>query len=288
MKTRSEVVSFALSLGMHLLLASLLFLSFEKTIFVPEAPSEPQEIIEATVVTDKALRQEISRLEAKEAEKKAAEEARLEAIATKERLAKEKREKEEQLALELEKKNEQLKIEAEQKRLAMEKEEKEREKKRKLEEEQLAKIQKEKEALKKKAEQEKKAKELAEKKKAEEEAKQASAQKKTNETGQNQNNVKLNHDEITRHAQLIRNKINQNWRQPLGMDIKGLTCKISVKLLPTGEVVDARVIESSGSLELDRSAELAVHKSSPLPMPSNEDVAKVFRQFTFTFRPEAA
>ncbi len=295
MKSRSKVVSLGLSIGVHLLLASLLFLSLERTIFIAETPTstEPQEIIEATVVTDKALRQEISRLAEKEAQKKANEQARLEALANKEREAKEKRIEEEQLVLELQKKNELLKKETEQKLLALQQAEAAREKKLKAEQEELAKIQKEKEAAlaaKKKTEEEKKIKEAAAQKKKDAEVaeKEASARKQAEDNTQNQNNVKLNQDEITRHALLIRNKINQNWRQPLGMDIKGLTCKIVVKLLPTGEVVDAQVIESSGSLELDRSAELAVHKSSPLPMPGNEDVAKVFRQFTFTFRPEAA
>jgi colicin import membrane protein len=294
-KSRSEKISLGLSIGMHLALGLVLFCSFERSIVVPmeSASSEPQEIIEATVVNDKALRQEISRLAEKEAQKKAKEEARLEAIANQAREAKEKRQHEEQLVLELQKKNEQLKIETEQKRLALQQEEAAREKKLKAQQEELAKIQKEKEAVlaakKKAAEEEKKALEQ-ERKTAELEkrAREAAERKQSDENEYRQANVKLNHDEITRHAQIIRQKIHQNWRQPLGLDITGFTCKVAVKLLPTGEVIDAQVIQSSGSIEFDRSTELAIRKSSPLPMPNNGDVAREFRQFTFTFRPEAA
>lgn len=92
---------------------------------------------------------------------------------------------------------------------------------------------------------------------------------------------------IDRYGLLIQAKIHQNWRRPVGME-NLYRCKIAVKLRSNGEVISARVIDSSGNIEFDRSAELAVLKSSPLPMPPDEKMRTPFNQFTFTFDPETA
>lgn len=92
---------------------------------------------------------------------------------------------------------------------------------------------------------------------------------------------------IDRYGLLIQAKIHQNWRRPVGME-NLYKCKIAVKLGANGEVISARVIDSSGNIEFDRSAELAVLKSSPLPMPPDEKMRTPFNQFTFTFDPETA
>lgn len=92
---------------------------------------------------------------------------------------------------------------------------------------------------------------------------------------------------IDRYALLMRAKIHQNWRRPVGID-NIYKCKVAVKLKSNGEVISAIVINSSGNLEFDRSAELAIRKSSPLPLPAEENMRAPFNQFTFTFDPETA
>ena len=68
---------------------------------------------------------------------------------------------------------------------------------------------------------------------------------------------------------------------------QGLKCTIQVKLLPSGEVMDAVVVGSSGDPVFDRSAENAVRKASPLPVPQDRAVFnQSFRVFTFVFKPE--
>ncbi|MFI4937195.1 MAG: cell envelope integrity protein TolA [Candidatus Berkiellales bacterium] len=279
-KNRVQSISFMISCAAHVLIGLLFLLSFDRTITLPAHPSDQAEpkIIDAVVVNHTALKEEVARLEAIEAKKREKEIAREQAIKHKEQEAKEKRIKEEKLATELKKQNEQLKKEAQ---LA----EKEHQEKLKAEEQELKKIQKEKaQALvaKEKAEKEKKAAELAKQKAADAKKEQEEAEENTSQAG-----AKVNEDEITRHAQLIKTKIHQHWRQPIGFDIKGLKCKVSVKLMPTGEVIDVRIVQSSGNLEFDRSTELAVRKASPLPMPENNHVAKQFREFDFTFNPES-
>lgn len=259
--------SFLLALGLHILLISLLLFTFEKTIRIPDHISDPNKpIIDAVIVNFDAVKKEVKRLDQIEKAKVEKEKARLREVARKEKEAVERRKKEEALAIELKKKNEQLKKEAELQKIAKEKQIKEK----KQHEVELKKIEKQKEEA------------LAQKKKIEDDKKAAE------EAVRQQANIKMKLDQLTQHAMLIKNKINRNWRQPLGFDFSGMTCEISVKLLPTGEVLDAIVIKSSGNVEFDRSTELAIRKASPLPMPTDQELVKEFRQFTFTFRPEVA
>lgn len=290
MSRRSDKISFSLALGLHILLIGLLVVNFNKTIRLASSPPvnqvEPQkEIIDAVMVDKKTLQDEVARLEEKEAQKKAIELEHKRELERRETQAKQKREKEEALAHELKIKNEALKKQAEQLQLAEQKREKERKAKLKKEQDELKKLQKEKEeaiAAKKKLEQEQK--QAKEKQKEKELAEQKARQLQQ----QQEISARASQGEINRYMQLIKNKIDQNWRQPIGFDFNSLVCKVLVKLLPTGEVVEASVITSSGNLEFDRSAELAVSKSSPLPMPEDPHIAKEFREFEFTFRPGAA
>jgi len=283
---RSKTYSFAVAFGLHALLVCLLFVGIEKTIVIHEdSPQPPTEIIEAVMVNKQALKAEVDRLEAIEAKKREQEVTRQRELVRQENEAKQKRQKEEALALELKQKNEVLKKEAEQLKIKQQKEALEQQKKLKAEAEELKKIKKEKEAAiaAKKAEEDKKNQDLAkqqalEKQKQLDEAKAAAQQA----------SARADQDLITKHARLIKNKITQSWRQPLGIDINSLKCKVAVKLLPTGEVVEAVVLESSGNVEFDRSTELAIQKASPLPMPEDPQVATEFRHFNFTFNPGAA
>jgi colicin import membrane protein len=300
-KKPTNKMSFFIALGLHGLLAILLLVSLEKTVFIPAEPSPNphKEIISATVVNQSAIKQEVARLAAKEKAKERAKEAKLkaqreqeQALALKERELKQKHEEEEALLMELKQTKEALKKEAQVQKLAAAKEQKEQK-------EALKKLKQEKETLaaKKKEETELKAKAKAKQKEKEKELEEAlaletkqRAQEKESKEAQEQqaSGERVKQDLINRHAMLMRNKIHQYWRQPIGLDFTGFSCKIEVRLLPTGEVVDAAVIESSGSVEFDRSTELAIRKASPLPMPQEPDVAKEFHQFTFTFHPEAA
>jgi colicin import membrane protein len=51
--------------------------------------------------------------------------------------------------------------------------------------------------------------------------------------------------------------------------------------------MDAVVVNSSGDDIFDRSAENAVRKASPLPVPQDRNLfSQNFRVFTFIFKPE--
>ena len=65
-----------------------------------------------------------------------------------------------------------------------------------------------------------------------------------------------------------------------------MKCKIKIGLIPSGDVMSAAVVESSGNSLFDDSAVRAVYKASPLPVPKDPNVFKQFRNFTFVFAPK--
>ncbi len=82
----------------------------------------------------------------------------------------------------------------------------------------------------------------------------------------------------------IADKVERNWLRPPG-SAAGLKCTVNVKLIPGGDVVSARVVQSSGDTVFDDSAEKAVLRAAPLPVPDDPSIAKHFRDFNFVFKP---
>jgi len=91
---------------------------------------------------------------------------------------------------------------------------------------------------------------------------------------------------IARYKDLIRQKVERNWVRPLNTE-KGMECVVRVKLVPGGDVLQARVVQSSGNPVFDRSVENAVYKASPLPLPDDTTLFDYFRELEFTFKPES-
>jgi colicin import membrane protein len=90
--------------------------------------------------------------------------------------------------------------------------------------------------------------------------------------------------ELEKFVPYIQQKVQRNWIRPPGSP-EGLVCVVNVRLIPGGEVVGARVVQSSGDPVFDRSVESAVLKASPLPMPEDATLFKHFREINFKFNP---
>lgn len=88
-----------------------------------------------------------------------------------------------------------------------------------------------------------------------------------------------------RYKALIKQKVERNWVRPPSA-AKGLQCVVRVRLLAGGDVVAAKVIQSSGNAVFDRSVESAVFKAAPLPVPSDPQVFDYFRELDFVFNPQ--
>ena len=88
-----------------------------------------------------------------------------------------------------------------------------------------------------------------------------------------------------KYRHLILQAIAQQWIIPPEIN-KHLETKLAVHLAPGGMVLDVIIVKSSGNSVLDRSAQTAVYKASPLPVPKNSGVFHTFRQINLTVRPE--
>lgn len=91
--------------------------------------------------------------------------------------------------------------------------------------------------------------------------------------------------EVDKFKAIIGQKVERNWNRPLGM-AKGLQCIVRVRLVPGGEVLGATVVRGSGNAAFDRSVENAVHKASPLPLPTDPTLFEHYREIEFLFKPE--
>ena len=88
------------------------------------------------------------------------------------------------------------------------------------------------------------------------------------------------------YASQIQRDIVQNWSRPPSAR-NGMEALLRVFLVPTGEVVNLVVEESSGKDAFDRSALLAVRKIERFQVPrQSRQFERNFREFTVLFRPE--
>ena len=88
------------------------------------------------------------------------------------------------------------------------------------------------------------------------------------------------------YAYLIKQEIVQKWSRPPSAR-NGMQSILRVFLIPTGEVIDVKVEESSGNDAFDRSAVQAVRKAERFVVPTDTlRFERDFREFTVLFRPE--
>ncbi len=271
-----SVEAFVFALLLHMLLVILLVIGVRL-----HTPAKPVaiKVMQATVVQDDAAKKQIDqfkreneKLQALEAEKAKQAQQDKQALEAKEAIQKD---VEKQKSLEQAKQKD-----LELKRLSTEK--------KKLEEKQAA------ESQKKSAEIQKK--QLA----AEQQKKDALQRRKQVESGlqeqlvaeeKERNQAKAaalavrQQGEIARFEDIIRQKVTRSWARPPGAR-EGLECLVLVRVVPGGAVLSTQIVRSSGNPIFDRSAENAINKASPLPVPDDKSMFEHFREFEFKFRPE--
>ncbi|HJO12674.1 MAG: TonB family protein [Gammaproteobacteria bacterium] len=87
---------------------------------------------------------------------------------------------------------------------------------------------------------------------------------------------------------LIQQVVQENWSRPPSAR-NGMRVLIKMSMLPTGEVIDVSITETSGDAAFDRAAETAVYRAAPfielsvLPINIFNDN---FRSLTLIFQPE--
>ena len=221
-----------------------------------------EKIIEAVAIDESKVQAEIDKLKKSE-KRKERDQKRLQDKAKK---AKKDRKKEERKLKALKKKQKEQRIK-EKKHLA------EIERKQKETQDKLNKLELERKEKQAKLEKEEKLRQekIAEKKRVAEQQKQAAFEQ----------------GEVAKYKGLIRSQITRNWIFPASYQ-KGMKCKVLVRLIPSGDVVSVRILQSSGNIAFDRSVEMAVNKASPLPVPkSSTGLFDHFREVEFVFDPNA-
>lgn len=93
--------------------------------------------------------------------------------------------------------------------------------------------------------------------------------------------------EVDRYKALIINAISRQWILPENA-VSSQSSQFRIRLAPNGVVLEVSLTRSSGDPILDRSAQSAIYKASPLPVPSDPDTFNLFRDISLTVRPENA
>lgn len=309
MQSKSYRNAFMAALILHFSIACMLFIdtSSERPVLTPETKTEasvqplsiePQEQpIKAVTVDSQEVMKTVNHLKEEKIRQQKAEESRRKALEQQAEAARKQRIAEQQRLEKLKSESAKLaiarkkQIEEEQQRLkelAQEKKEQEKHladmKKQQLalqeEAKKLAELKKKKADELAKAEQIKqsKAKEEQLKKQQEAAAQQAAlnAQKNARIAG-----------EVDKYKALIISAISRQWILPENVS-GGMSSQFRIRLAPDGAVLDVSLTRSSGDPILDRSAQSAIYKASPLPVPSDPETFNVFRDISLTVRPENA
>ncbi len=79
--------------------------------------------------------------------------------------------------------------------------------------------------------------------------------------------------------------IGRQWNIPDATD-PTISCVFTIDLTPAGVVSHVQLTRSSGNVALDRAAEAAIYKASPLPIPKESSAAQSFRLFTIKMTPQ--
>ncbi len=88
---------------------------------------------------------------------------------------------------------------------------------------------------------------------------------------------------IDAHTVKVQQKVANNWTLQSVPAVK-VSSVVEVTVSMNGKVTSTRIVSSSGNSEFDRSVEVAVTRSSPLPVAADPEVMDQFRSLQFEFR----
>ncbi|RMD78492.1 MAG: cell envelope integrity protein TolA [Gammaproteobacteria bacterium] len=304
--------SFLLALAVHGALAALLVVSLDWTPR-PAAPRAAPAPVQAVVVDERRVQEEMRRLAEAEQAKERAEAERLrrlreEAERAKRRAEQERRrlerlqrerakrqaelrrrqreaERERRRLAELRKRREAekrrlAKLEAERRRQEEARQRAEAERRKRLEAERRRKAEEER---RRKAEAERRRKLEAERRRreAEEALKRQLAEEEARLAAE-----RRARQELARYMALIKQKVERSWTRPPTWRA-GMACEVKVRLLPSGDVAEVQILASTGDRLSDRSVTQAVYQAAPLPLPKDPALRGRFREIRFVFKPKA-
>jgi colicin import membrane protein len=98
----------------------------------------------------------------------------------------------------------------------------------------------------------------------------------------------LGAEALASYEDYFRQRVSDMWRRSLSAR-EGMRVRMEVRLSRSGDVLDVRVLDSSGDLAFDRSCEQAIHKAAPFEKLASVDPKtfnKHFRKRILEFSPE--
>lgn len=278
------------SAGLHAILIMLLSLSFRLHTRPAAALPSPAVAVQATVVDEARIQEEIASLEATD-RRRAQEQQRQ---AERAEAARQAREKEEQRLAAVAEQRKVAEQEAARKSEEARQQQEALEAQRKADEEAAAKRQQELAKLEeqRKAEEARLAAVAKQRAEAEAKAKREADERKRRELESQLQDALAQEDsrrdaersgKLAQYIDVIRQKVERNWARPASATA-GLSCDVQVTQIPGGEVVNVRVGACNGDAAVVRSIENAVNKASPLPPPPDPSLFE--RELLFKFEPE--
>ncbi len=262
-----------ISVALHVAAFSLLLISFDFSSNTAPAPLFEGNIIDAVTIDDELIEEEISRIreqEQQQIDRQRELEERLDELQNQASEAERQRQAEEQRLADIRRRQQ------------------EEEARRKEEEQRLAEVrrqQEEQERL-RREEEERRQEEarLAEEERKRREAEEALAvqlaeEQRLQQEEQDRQDLNVINSFVGRIADSIEREFNTSGLPP------GLSCIFQIRMIPGGDVVDARVIKSSGNSVFDSRAEIALKRASPLPVPDNPRIFAKMREIRLTFAP---
>lgn len=91
---------------------------------------------------------------------------------------------------------------------------------------------------------------------------------------------------VDEYSVYIREKVTRHWSRPPSAR-NGMQVELQIFMIPGGDVMEVRVVESSGNDAFDRSAEMAVRTAGRFEVPSDPAVFNAyFRTLKLLFKPE--
>lgn len=258
------------AVALHLGLFVMLMPAMRTTGQVQETTLQPTEIVRATTIDRAQVESQIAELKSQEQAKKNAEQARQRELQRQAQALKKQRIDEERRLAEL--KSQQKKAEAQ------------RVKAHEQAEKKLTQLQQQQAAQAKELAKLEEAR-AAEARKAAAEAEKLAQQQRAREEQARRVRQRQQQGEVDRYKALIVQAISRYWIIPESAD-HSLSAQFEIRLAPDGKVLSVSLKRSSGDSVLDRSAETAIYKASPLPVPGDDEVFGQFQVLNLTVRPE--
>lgn len=322
-KTMTYRNAFLIAMGLHIFVMCLLMMEGHSEQFVVQASQQKNKTdlnmdmtqndtqpLQAVSVDSQAVADTLDRLKMERAQKEQAELNRQHAMQEQLRAAQQQRIREQRHLEQMKKEAAQLAI-AQQKKLAAEKQHlRELAEQKAQQERNLANLKQQQEQLKKQqllekqrltaALQKQKLEEAAQIQRAaqaqkqamaqaqaqKEAAAQAEARRKAEQAALDQRRAAQISGEVNKYKALIIQAISQHWILPEHVN-PNLFSQFRIQLAPGGKVLSVNLIKSSGDPLLDRSAQAAIYKASPLPVPSDQETFHLFQDISLTVRPES-